>query len=323
MSVRVRAQFGKPRGSSPRQFAEVWTVTEKERDSAGIRAGMNSAARFSNAEKLVSLDVMTNSLITSRQNPRVKNAVRLRDRRHREKQGRILIDGARELSRAMAAGVALQEVFVCEPLCGGEACRRLLVLLPECRAEILHVTEPVFEKLAFGSRAEGVLGVAEMPRPTLDGLVLPEVPLVAVLECVEKPGNVGAVLRSADAAGVSALIVADGRTDLYNPNAIRASLGTIFFLPVCAATTAETFDWLRRHGLTMVALRVDGSVPYTRIDYRGPTAVVLGNEAEGLSDAWSADDVAAVRLPMCGVGDSLNVSAAAAVVFYEVLRQRG
>ena len=122
-----------------------------------------------------------------------------------------------------------------------------------------------------------------------------------------------AVLRSADASGVSALIVADAATDLYNPNAIRASLGTIFTMPVCEAGSDETLDWLRRHGLSVVAARVDGAVPYTEVAYRGPTAIVLGSEAKGLSSAWSADDLTAVRLPMLGAADSLNVSATAAV----------
>lgn len=261
--------------------------------------------------------------ITSLQNPRVKNAVRLRDRRHRQKQGRILIDGARELARAVAAGVKLLEVFVCEPLCTSEDSQQVLATLPERTAAILPVTGPVFEKLAFGQRAEGVLAVAEMPRRTLADLGLPERPLVAVLEGVEKPGNVGAVLRSADGAGLAALIVADARTDLYNPNAIRASLGTIFTIPVCSATSAETLDWLRAGRLAIYVARVDGSFPYTEADYRGPAAIVLGSEAAGLSQLWSADDVRPVRLPMLGAADSLNVSAAAAVLFYEALRQRG
>jgi TrmH family RNA methyltransferase len=143
-----------------------------------------------------------------------------------------------------------------------------------------------------------------------------------VLESVEKPGNLGAVLRSADGAGLDALIAADLRTDLYNPNAIRASLGTIFTLPVAVADSRETLDWLRGRGLAIVAARVDGSVPYTEVDYRRPTAIVFGSEAEGLSEAWRAPDVTAVRLPMLGAADSLNVSAAAAVLFYEARRQR-
>ncbi|MGD0900911.1 MAG: RNA methyltransferase [Thermoguttaceae bacterium] len=261
--------------------------------------------------------------ITSLQNPRVKRAARLRDLRHREHQRRILIDGVRELARAVAAGIRLREVFVCEALCRNDESQRLLAGLPQTGAEILHVAEPVFKKLAFGQRAEGVLGVADMPERTLDNLLLPERPLVAVLERVEKPGNVGAVLRSADAAGLSALVVADARTDLYNPNTIRASLGTVFTMPVCKATGREVLAWLRRSGLQILAARVDGSVPYTQADYRGPTAIVLGSEAAGLTPLWSAEDIRAVRLPMLGVADSLNVSAAAAVLFYEARRQRG
>ena len=260
--------------------------------------------------------------ITSLQNARVKDAIRLRDRRHREKQQRIVIDGFRELARAIRSGIAMLEVFVCEPLLGEERTAELTTMLAGSPAGILPVTEQVFQKLAFGNRAEGVLGVAEMPRPSLDDLRLPESPLVAVLERVEKPGNVGAVLRSADGAGVSALIVADAATDLYNPNAIRASLGTIFTMPVCSATTAETLEWLRKNEMAIFATRVDGSLPYTEVDYRGPAAVVLGSEADGLSPEWAADDVTAVNVPMLGVADSLNVSATAAVLFYEALRQR-
>jgi len=262
------------------------------------------------------------STITSLHNPHVRSALRLRDRRHRQRQDRILIDGARELGRAIAAGVRLVEVFVCGPLCQSDEARRVVAALAGSPARILHVTEAVFEKLAFGDRTEGVLGVAETPASALADLRLPDRPLVAVLEGVEKPGNVGAVLRSADAAGVSAMIVAGPGTDLFNPNAIRASLGTIFTVPAAAATTAETLAWLRRHKLAIYAARLDAAVAYTEVDYRRPAAIVLGSEAGGLSGDWSAGDVTAVRLPMLGQADSLNVSAAAAVLFYEALRQR-
>ncbi len=261
-------------------------------------------------------------LITSPHNPHVKEAARLRDRRHRAKQGRILIDGVRELHLAMRAGVRLVEVFLCEALCSGDDSRRLLMELAQSGGEVLHVNEKVFQKLAFGQRAEGMLGVAETPRSTLSSLALGENGLVAVLEGVEKPGNVGAVLRSADAAGVSAVVIADGRTDLYNPNAIRASLGTIFTVPLAEATGNDVRDWLREQKCSMVAARVDGALPYTAVDYRGPTAIVLGSEAAGLSPLWSGPDVQAVRLPMLGAADSLNVSVTAAVLFYEALRQR-
>jgi TrmH family RNA methyltransferase len=260
--------------------------------------------------------------ITSPQNPRVKAAARLRDRRHREKTGRILIDGARELGRAIRSGVSLVEVFVCRLQCQTPDAQQALELLGECGTEVLEVTGPVLEKLTFGHRSEGLLGVAEMPDQRLDRITLPDCPLVAVLEGIEKPGNLGAVLRSADGAGVAAVVAADPRTDLYNPNAIRASLGTIFTMPVAAATTAETIAWLRRHGLAVYAARVDGSVPYAQADFRRPAALVLGSEAQGLTAPWSGDWLTAIRLPMRGTADSLNVSATAAVLFYEALRQR-
>jgi RNA methyltransferase, TrmH family len=270
--------------------------------------------------------------ITSLQNPHVKDAVKLRDHRGRQSQRRILIDGARELTRAVEAGVRLRAAFVCPALCESTDAQRVLTLLPGTGAEVFDVPRAVFEKLAFGQRAEGVLGVADTPGSELarlDAIVFqtragkpPMAPLVAVLEGVEKPGNVGAVLRSADGAGVSALIVADGGTDLYNPNAIRASLGTIFTVPVAAASTAETLAWLRAKGLAIYAARVGGAAPYTEVDYRRPAAIVLGSEARGLSAAWSAEDITAIGLPMLGVADSLNVSATAAVLFYEARRQR-
>jgi TrmH family RNA methyltransferase len=284
----------------------------------------------------------TMPIITSLQNLRVKDAIHLRNARQRERQGRIIIDGVRELARAAQAGVRMIEIFICEQLLAGDESQSLIKNLEICGGEILPVSEAVFHKLAFGSRAEGMLGVAEMPQHTLQDLdisikrphpsPLPKGegtveiahaknPLVAVLEGVEKPGNIGAVLRSADAAGVSALILADAQTDLYNPNAIRASLGTIFTVPVCEAASEQVLAWLREKKISIVAARVDGSVPYTKIDYRGPTAVVLGSEAMGLSSAWTADDIKAVRLPMLGAADSLNVSITAAVIFYEALRQ--
>ena len=272
-------------------------------------------------------------VITSPQNPRVKEAIRLRDGRHRQKQGRILIDGVRELMRAIGAGVRIAEAFVCEPLCNTDEARQLVSMLDQCGGEVLPVAESVFAKLAFGHRAEGVLAVAEMPPPRgLSRFRAPceawsdengTVPFLAVLEGVEKPGNVGAVLRSADAAGVSAVIVANPRTDLYNPNAIRASLGTIFTMPICEAASTDVLAWLRQQGFTILAARVDGSVPYSDVDFRGPTAIVLGSEAQGLSPVWTGSDIRTVRLPMCGAADSLNVSVTAAVLFYEALRQRG
>jgi RNA methyltransferase, TrmH family len=264
----------------------------------------------------------SSSRITSRQNPRVKEAARLRIARARQREGRFLIDGAREIARAVAAGIRCIEAFICEELCDSHDCQNALKALESSGAEMLGVNPFVFAKLAFGERDDGIVVVAETRKHRLEDLQLPEKPLVAVLEGIEKPGNLGAILRSADAAGVDAVIAADGRTDLYNPNTIRASLGTVFRPNVCEATSGEAFSWLRERALEIFAARPDAEKLYTDVDLRGPAAIVLGSEAAGLSRAWSGPGVTPVRLPMHGIADSLNVSTTAAVLFYEALRQR-
>jgi TrmH family RNA methyltransferase len=261
--------------------------------------------------------------IASPANPRVRAAAELRERRERDRSGRILIDGARELLRALDAGVTIETIFVCQPLCRTDACRLLLRRLGANDPRLVPVSEPAFQKVAFGDRAEGVVAVAVRPGTDLAGLIVPTEPLVAVVEAVEKPGNLGAIMRTADGAGVDAVIAADPRTDLFNPNGIRASLGTIFGVPLAAAPTSETLAWLHDREMRIIVARVDGTAVYTDTDLRGAVAIVLGSEAEGLSPAWAGPDVTAVRLPMLGMADSLNVSVAAAVLLYEARRQRG
>jgi TrmH family RNA methyltransferase len=260
--------------------------------------------------------------ITSRQNPRVKDAAQLRTSRARQRQGRFLIDGVREVTQAIAAGVRCVEAFVCEELCIAPNCRNVVQALESTDAELFSVPPSVYAKLAFGEREDGVVVVAETPKRRLEDLQLPPTPLVAVLDGIEKPGNLGAILRSADAAGVDAVVAADAGTDLYNPNTIRASLGTVFGKNICEATADDTLAWLRKRGLAIVAARPDASKLYTDADMRRGTAIVLGSEAAGLAPVWSGENVTAVRIPMHGLADSLNVSTTAAVLFYEALRQR-
>ena len=260
--------------------------------------------------------------ITSRQNARVKEAAKLRLARQRQQQGRFVIDGARELLRAISSGIEIVEAFICESRCRDDETRQAARVVSESHAVVATVTEEVFEKLCFGERTGGVLAIARTPVRTLAQLTLPAAPLVAVIEGVEKPGNVGAILRSADGAGVDAVVIADPRTDLFNPNAIRASLGTIFAPNVCTATSAETQAWLRSHNIPAFAAWPDATQLYSEVDYRGGAAIVLGCEADGLTDAWHGDAVTAIGLPMRGIADSLNVSATAAVLFYEAQRQR-
>lgn len=260
-------------------------------------------------------------IVTSLQNQRMKEAVKLRDRRARDKQQRIIIDGVREITRALAADLEWSEVFFCEDSLAADS-REVIEELKAAGATPIHVSPQVLAKVAFGDRNEGVVAVAKAPVRRMDMLQLGPAPVVAVLEGVEKPGNVGAILRTADAAGISAVLLADPRTDLFNPNTIRASQGAVFKLPIAEADTDQIITWLRARQFHIVAARVDASGDYAHAKMQSPCAIVLGSEADGLTDRWDAEDVIGVRLPMLGQVDSLNVSVTAGVLFYEALRQR-
>ena len=261
--------------------------------------------------------------LTSTANPRVTAALALRDRRGRDRAGLTLVDGAREVRRALEAGVVAIEAFVCEPLLAGPDARTALDRLRASGTPVHTTNEHVFGRLAFGERAEGIVAVVRTPSLALDDLSVPPEPLVLVIEAVEKPGNLGAILRSADGAGVDAVIAASPRTDLFNPNAIRASAGTVFAVPMAAAPTTQVIAWLRDRGIRTAAARVDATTEYTAADLTGGVAIALGAETEGLTADWTGADIQAVRLPMLGVADSLNVSVSAAVLAYEARRQRG
>ena len=265
---------------------------------------------------------MLPEVLTSLSNPRVKAAVRLRDRREREATGLTIVDGVRELGRALDAGVEVVEAFVADAALSSDEARAVVGRLTGTIG-LTQVSEPVLEKLAFGDRSDGVVAIVRTPPTDLGQLALPRYPLLVVIEALEKPGNLGAILRTADGAGADAVIAADPRTDLFNPNAIRASLGTIFARPVVAASSTGVLDWLVERSIRVVAARVDAERLYTDLDLRGGIAFVLGNEAQGLRSAWDDPRVEPVRIPMGGaVADSLNVSVAAAVLLYEAVRQR-
>jgi RNA methyltransferase, TrmH family len=234
-----------------------------------------------------------------------------------------LIDGVRETLRALQGGASIREAFVAPEFCEDAECREVVERLGEAGTVVYELGRDAFEKLAYGDRVDGLIAVAQTPPRRLADLVLPAEPLIGVIEGVEKPGNLGAILRTADGAGLDAVIVADTATDLFNPNIIRASIGTVFALPVCVASSGDVLAWLRERGISIIAARVDASVDHTKADYSGAIAIALGSEARGLSDAWGELARASVRVPMLGVADSLNVSATAAVLFYEALRQRG
>jgi TrmH family RNA methyltransferase len=258
------------------------------------------------------------TILTSTANPRFRAALGLRERRQRERSGLTIVDGVREIDRAIRAGVEVVDLFAAPEACTSPACRSLL--------DRVHGWTPVapglIDRLGYGDRADGAVAIVRTPSTALAHLRLPEAPLLVVLEAVEKPGNAGAVLRTADAAGADALLLAEPRTDPFNPNAIRASLGTAFSVPIGAASTADVRAFLDTHGIRIVTARVDATTAYPAVDLRGAVAIVLGSEAGGLSGAWVGDDVTAIRLPMRGVADSLNVSVTAGVLLYEAQRQR-
>ena len=260
--------------------------------------------------------------LTSRANPRVAAVTALRDRHERDRLGLTIVDGAREVRRAIDAGAVVESVFTCASLLSGPDARAALDALAAARITPVTTSEGVFEKLAFGGRSEGIVAVVRVPDLSLERLALPVEPLVAVIEGVEKPGNVGAALRSADGAGADALVAASPRTDLFNPNAIRASAGTVFTVPLGSAPSAVVLAWLRDRAIRIVAARVDAERSYADVDLRGPVAIVLGAEADGLTDTWRGPDVEPVTIPMHGVADSLNVSVSAAVLLFEARRQR-
>ena len=258
--------------------------------------------------------------ITSTKNEKVKRVASLRERRGRRKLGRIVIDGLREIGRALAAGMLVEEAFF---LADSHASLPDLLDELDRLGAVLHPVAPhVFEKLAFGNRHEGIVVVAQPPERGLDDIRLIPQPLIGVVEGVEKPGNLGAIVRTAAAAGLDAIVSADARTDLFNPNAIRASLGCIFSLPVVAASCEQTLRWLTDLGIPIFAARVDGATPYSSVSYESGAAIVLGSEADGLSAKWQAEGIINICLPMTDLVDSLNVSATAAVLFYEAARHR-
>lgn len=265
--------------------------------------------------------------ITSPANPRVKQAAKLRAAGERRETGLTLVDGIRELSRAVAAGVEIVEVFVAADAAADAARTACLAACADRGAAIVALAPRAFEKIAFGDRDEGIVGVVRFqPRP-LSSTAFASGRPVLVAEAVEKPGNLGAILRTADAAGLAGVIACDGGTDAANPAAIRASLGTVFSVPLVVATAEETIRWCRASGRRVVAASPEGSRPWHEARLAGDTVIVVGSEAHGLSPAWQAAAEAGtipldtVRLPMWGIADSLNVSATVAVLAYEAVRQ--
>lgn len=258
--------------------------------------------------------------LTSTRNERVKQLVALRRRRTRDELGVTLVDGHDELLLALEAGVRPQTVYHCPGYGGDDS---LLERLDAIGTEQVSVSRDVFAKISYRENPDGWLAVVPSPAlPALSALTLPERPLVLVCEAVEKPGNLGAMLRTADAAGVAAVVAAGPVTDWGNPNLVRASKGTVFSVPVASASTAEAIDWLVAAGIALVATSPDADATLDQVDLTGPIALAVGAENAGLSSELMAAAQHLVRIPMFGRVNSLNVSAAAAIGLYEAVRQR-
>ena len=261
-------------------------------------------------------------VITSLQNPRVKAVVGLRQRSDRDARGELIIEGYREIKRALDNRHNPNALFFCPALFMGSNEPALIERCREAGAELFECAAPVFDKMSYRDRPEGLLAVAPQVKWTLAQLALPEHPLLIVAEAIEKPGNLGTILRTADAAGVHAVIVCDRCTDINNPNVVRASIGTLFSLPVVEATSAETLAWLRSHQIQILAATPHTDSDYYNVDLRTGTAIVVGTEQYGLSDRWMNEADLKVRIPMLGQADSLNVAAATTILLYEAVRQR-
>ena len=263
--------------------------------------------------------------ISSLQNARVKQLVLLQQKsQERRRTGLFVVEGQRELMHCVEAGYEVVEAFV-KSHTPPSAFRSAL---PLCSAKnpppsaIYEVTPQVYEKIAYRGSTEGIVAVVRERRLTLDALQLSASPLIVVLESVEKPGNLGAVLRSADAAGADAVIVCDPLTDLYNPNLIRASLGACFSVPLIACSSEECIDFLKQKNIRILTAQLQDSKLYYDTDMQGPTAIVMGTESTGLTDQWRQAADAHIRIPMLGRMDSLNVSVSAAILLFEAVRQR-
>ncbi len=254
--------------------------------------------------------------ITSLQNPGVKNVIKLRSASERKKQGLIVIEGCRELKLALQSNYPVKEIYVSSELYTGD------VSAEAGGRKVMPVSAEVFRKISMREHPDGILAVAEPKLIDLEHILLSSSPLIIILESVEKPGNIGAVLRSADAAGADAVVLSDPSCDFYNPNVIRASQGTVFTKQAAASTADEIFAWLADNNIELVAATSSAMKSYCEIDYRRPMAVALGTEADGLSEAWIKKARELVKIPMQGAIDSLNVSVAAAVIVFEAVRQR-
>lgn len=258
--------------------------------------------------------------ITSAQNPKIQTLLALQEKsKERRKKGLFVVEGRRELLHCIEAGYEPYTVFFCREIISDED---LMSIAEQCNCSFVEIPRHLYDKVAYRGGTEGVIAELKCKERTLDGLKLKENPLIIVLESVEKPGNLGAVLRSADASGADAVIVCDPLTDLYNPNLIRSSIGGIFTVPTATATSEETINWLKGQNIRIYTAQLQDSEWYYDTDMTGGTAIIMGTEATGLTNIWRKAADAHIKIPMLGKLDSLNVSVSAAILLFEAVKQR-
>ena len=258
--------------------------------------------------------------ITSLQNERIKHLLLLQQKSAvRRQEGLFVVEGQRELLHCINAGYEVQTIFADCEKCGDD-----LKNIPTDGIEVVEVSSRVYEKIAYRGSTEGMVAIVKTRQYALKDLEnrMEENPLYIVLESVEKPGNMGAILRSADAAGVDGVIICDPLTDLYNPNLVRASIGAAFTVPTVACTSEECIAWLKEKGIQILTAQLQDSSLYYDTDMKRPTAIVMGTEATGLTTQWREAADRHIRIPMCGKLDSLNVSVSSAILMFEAVRQR-
>ncbi|MFV0420077.1 MAG: TrmH family RNA methyltransferase [Dysgonomonas sp.] len=259
--------------------------------------------------------------IVSLQNPKIKNIGKLSKNKERREQNIFIIEGARELSLALMADYEIDSVFICPELFAKTDYPNVLNSIPENK--LFEVSEAVFEKVAYREGSDGLLTLARPKSHTLKDLNISVNPFIIILEAVEKPGNLGAILRTVDAAQADAVIICDPATDLYNPNAIRSSVGCIFTVQTAVCTSQEALDFLHQRKIRSFAAELQASQWYQDTDFKQSSAIIMGTEADGLTSFWLQNADARIKIPMRGKIDSLNVSVSTAVLTFEAMRQRG
>lgn len=269
--------------------------------------------------------------ISSLQNPKVKHLVALQQKSSERRKARLfVVEGQRELMHCFNAGFSIESIYYCPSIMNAGDTEELHRSNSDVDAESLlkkaescfEVSPSVYNKIAYRGGTEGIIAVVRTQERQLADLDTTDFPLFVVLEKVEKPGNLGAILRSADAAGATGVIVCDPLTDLFNPNLIRSSIGAVFTVPIVACSSEECITWLKQNGISILTAQLQDSKLYYDTDMQRPTAIVMGTEATGLTPQWREAADAHIRIPMLGNLDSLNVSVSAAILLYEAVRQR-